>query len=124
MTEQEKTEVKLENVGKIELPKIDVSKYIGTKLKINEVTEHQGVHGYYIKIETTPVDMIGDKPFCASKILGLHEDASGNIGWSDETALGKFLKRYGVEHYNNLIGKEVIIQKRIGKNETEFLTFE
>lgn len=115
--------------GQIELPSIDITPYIGKKVKIAKVEEHKGNYGYYIKIITEPVDTIAkdkDNPIIlkATKTLGLHEDSEGNLGWGEKTALGLYLKKKEVNHYKELVGKEVILQSQTSsKDEKDYLTF-
>ncbi len=118
--------VQLDNTGEIELPKLDVTKYIGTKAKIASVTEHKGNYGFYIRVATDVIDTVGDgdnkielKP---SRIFGLQSDSTGRIGWGADTKLGAFLKKMQVAHYRDLVGKEVIVQTQTN-NDTDFLTF-
>ena len=126
MEKQEKL-VTLEGTGEIELPKLDLQQYIGKKTLISEVTEHEGAYGYFVKVATAVIDVIGEGEkkieLQASRIFGLQEDVAGNIGWGKETKLGLFLSKMGVSHYNDLVGKEVIIQLQQGKDGKEYLTF-
>ena len=119
----EETQVKLTDVGMIELPSFDVTPFIGKKVKIQNVTEHKGNFGYYVRIETEKVADFGDKEIRASKILGLHEDANGKIGWGADTKLGVYLSKHKVTHYNDLVGKEVILQTKTNKDGVDFLDF-
>lgn len=126
--EKKDTKVDIAVAGKIELPKVDVSKYIGEKTKIVSAETHQGAYGYYVKVEGEVLETIGDGDNAvqlkASAVLGLQEDAKGQIGWGEDTKMDKFLKSMGVEHFKDLVGKEVIMQTRQAKNsDTEFLTF-
>ncbi len=107
----------------IELPKLDVTKYIGKRAHIETVEECDGEHGYYIKVRTTVLDKAGEKELRASRIYGLQQDANGQWGWGKETKLGLFLKKMGVSHYNDLVGKEVVVQTQTNKEGQEFLTF-
>lgn len=120
-------EVHLESTGEIALPSIDVSKYVGNKAKITEVTEHEGNWGYYIKIQTEAVEKIegGKKPIelRGSRIFGLQEDDEGHIGWGKDTKLGAYLKKMKVKHYKDLVGKEVVLQSMTNKDGRDFLTF-
>ena len=134
--EQEETsnEVSLGDkvVGVIELPTLDVSKYVGHMVNIEKVTEHEGNFGYYIKVQTAKLDTIerekeGKKEefdIKASKIFGLQTDKDGNIGWGEDTKLGIFLKKMKVSHYRDLPGQVVQVQKRTNNEGKEFLTFE
>ena len=66
-------------VGAVDLPKIAVDQYIGTKTKIAQVTEHEGNFGdesYYIKVETDVIATAKrangeDQPLRGSRIFGL-----------------------------------------------------
>lgn len=114
---------KFEVAGKIELDRFNAKEYIGKKVKIDLVVAQQGAFGYYVRAETEPVATLGqDTHIRASRIFGLHENKQGLIGWDDNTNLGKFLAKMGVTHYNELPGKEVIVQVR-EKDDKEFLTF-
>lgn len=126
-SEKKKTEVELEDTGEIELPKIDVQKYIGREAKIELVTEHKGDFGYYVKVQTKIVDTIegGKEPIelRASKIFGLHQDKNGKIGWGKDTVLGKYLAKMNVKHYKDLVGKTIKVQTRTSNNNVDFLSF-
>jgi hypothetical protein len=109
----------------IELPKLDVTQHIGKGTTIESVEECEGSYGYYVRVQTAPVGTIGQekKPLRASKILGLQQDEQGNHGWGKDTKLGVFLKKMNVPHYNDLVGKEVIVQTQASKDGMDFLTF-
>lgn len=125
--EGENDEVTIDNTGEIELPQIDISKYIGKKIKIELVTEHKGAFGYFVKIQSTVVDTITGRKqpimLRASKIFGLQEDDEGRIGWGKQTKLGVFINKMKVAHYKELVGKEVVIQSQTNKDGRDFLTF-
>lgn len=119
--------VNLEKTGEIELPSIDVTKHIGKKAKIVRVTEQEGIHGYFVKLETEILEVItgGKEPIniSASRIFGLQEDDKGNIGWGADTKLGLFLKKMKVNHYKDLEGVEVIVQSTTNKDGKDYLSF-
>jgi len=123
MSEKKETQVTLGEVGLIDLPSFDAKPYIGKKVKIAQVTEHQGNFGYYVKVETDVVAEFGDKEIRASKIFGLQEDANGKVGWGAETKLGVYLTKCKVAHYKELVGQEVILITRLNKDGLEFLDF-
>lgn len=124
---EENEEIELQDTGEIELPQIDVSKYIGKKVNIEKVTEHKGTYGLYIKIASEIVDTIegGKEPIKlrASKLFSLYEDKNGKIGWGKKTKLGQFLAKMDVKHYKELVGKEVVAQTQTNSNGVDFLTF-
>lgn len=104
-------------VGQIELPSIDISPYVGKKVKVASVKEFEGNYGFYIKVETEEVATISEvtdpktgQPVVlkASRIFGLQSDAQGNIGWGEKTKLGVFLKKKNAKHYRDLVGMEVV----------------
>ena len=130
MVKNEKTKEKKVNikVGKIDLPKVDVSQYIGKKAKIESADVYEGEYGMYVKILTNTVETIGNGEKAielkGSKILGLQQDETGKYGYGEGTKLDLFMKKYKATELKNLIGKEVILQTQQAKNsETEFLTF-
>jgi hypothetical protein len=118
--------------GEIELPKFDVSKYVGKMVAIEEVTEHEGEYGYFIKVVTQPLEVVTRKvdnvetetPIKASRVFGLQTDAEGNIGWGADTKLGIFLRKMKVSHYRELPSRAVQVQKQTNKDGKEFLTFD
>lgn len=114
--------------GQIELPKLDVTEYIGRRAKIESVTEHEGQHGYYVKLVSEVIDSVGegDKAFelRASKVLGLQTDGDGNIGWGEGTKMGIFLKKNNLSHYKDAVGVEIVVQSTTNKEGVSFLTFD
>ena len=120
--------VNLQDTQEIELPTIDITPYIGQKAKIETIIEKKGQFGFYVHIQTEVVDTIegGKEPLLlrGSRIFGLQEDAKGVIGWGKDTKLGVFLLSMKVSHYNELEGKEVILQSRTSKDGLKFLTFD
>ncbi len=130
MSEEEKDkEVSLDDTGEIDLPQLDLTPYIGKKVKIETVTEHKGEFGYYIKIKTEIVDTLTDKrkeplELRASRIFSLQEDEQGKIGWGKDTNLGIYLKKKDVKHYKDLVGKEIVVQTVTNKKQKrDFLSF-
>lgn len=122
------TKVDIEVVGKIDLPKLDVSKYIGAKTTIVDVSTHEGTYGYYVKLNGAVLETVGQGENAivlrASAVIGLQQDEAGQIGWGEDTKMDKFLKLMGVSHFNELKGKEAIIQAKQSKSsDMEFLTF-
>ena len=119
-------------VGQIELPSIDITPYVGKKVKVAAVKEYEGNFGFYIKVETETVaviDSIKDSEgnatvLKASRIFGLQSDANGNIGWGEKTKLGAFLKKKNAKHYRDLVGMEVVTTSVTNSNdEKDYLSF-
>jgi hypothetical protein len=115
------------DVGKIDLPKIDVKKYIGKKATIESAEVYEGTFGRYLKVLTNTLETIGKGKNVVevkgSKILGLQQDAEGFWGYGEGTKLDLFLKKYKCLDTNELIGKEVILQSQVNKDNTEFISF-
>jgi len=114
--------------GQIELPTLDISPYIGRKVKIEKVEEHKGNFGYYIKIISEVVDEVdgrdGKIELRATRVFGLQEDKDNNIGWGEKTKLGVYLKKMNVDHYKKLVGKEVVCQSQTSSDDgKDYLTF-
>jgi len=120
--------INLKNTGEIVLPTIDITPYIGQKAKIETVIEKKGAFGFYIHVQTEVVDTLKGikEPILirGSRIFGLQEDAKGKVGWGKDTKLGVYLASMQVAHYNELEGKEVILQSRTSKEGQKFLTFD
>jgi len=115
-------EVALGNTGRIELPKFDATRYIGKKVQVIRVSEHKkefkNKTSYYVKFTTVEVEL----GIAATKIIGLQIDEDNNIGWGEGTKMDDFLKKYSIDHYKDMLGKEVIIQT-ITKEGKDYLTF-
>lgn len=99
----------------IELPKFDPTPYIGRKARIVDAGVFEGpvfdgVQSYYLKLVSSPVDEINGKEICATRLFNLSTDAEGQIGWGSESKLAKFLQSKGVDSYEELLGREVIVQ--------------
>jgi len=115
---------------KIDLPKIDVSKYVGQKVKIESVNYFENIikqkKTYYALVSTSVLEVLdGADPIeiRATKTLGLHIDSEGSIGWGEDTKTGQFLKFMNVENIAELVGKEVTLKTTDPKNGKQFLTF-
>jgi hypothetical protein len=123
-------ETKFEKTGEIELPSLDISPYIGKRVKIEKVSECIGEFGECVKVETEIVDTLTMKTnppkiidLRGSHVFGLQKDSDGRIGWGEKTKMGVFLKKMKVKHYKDLKGKEVILQAKTSKKGGEFLDF-
>ena len=124
----EKVDQEKKGIGVIELPSLDITKNIGKKSFIESTETYKGQYGYFLKVETDVIDTIdtkdGKQDIKASRIFGLFEDKNGNIGWGENTTLGIYLKKMNVNHFNELIGKEVIIQSITNKTDgKDYLSF-
>jgi len=119
-TESTKSSGKPEVYGEIELPPIDVSKHIGVEVPIVKADLLEGKFGWYYLVSTEDVDK--DLGICASRILGLKQDANGRWGWTAESKTGLFLKKMNVKKPEELVGKKVKVQTKETAN-GDFLTF-
>lgn len=121
--------VNLGNTGKIDLPRLDVTQFIGKKIPIAMVEEFEGEFGYYIKVSTSAVTELKKSDgsiiqICGSRNFSLQKDEEGRIGWGDGTKLDLFLNKMKVNHYKELVGKEVILQTQTSKRDgKDYLTF-
>jgi len=110
--------------GEVELPQLDLTPYIGRKVKIEKVEECQSDTGYYIQVSTEPLAKFGDKEIRATKNFGLVETEDGRVGWASKGKLATFLRRMKCSDYMQLVGKEVIVQAQYNeKAGREYLTF-
>lgn len=129
MEKQQKIQDKKVNieVGEIDLPKIDMRKYVGAKAKIESAETYEGKFGLYVKVQTEIVDIIGkgDKKveLRGSKIFGLQQDENGKFGYGKDTKLGMFLSNMKATSLKDLKGKTVTLQAQVNENNVEFLTF-
>jgi len=119
-----------------ETKKLDVTKYVGTKTKIEKASVEMSKYGRVLKIESEPIPLKdGDKlpkdaKLTASVILGIVCDADNNYYIGIDTRADKWLLSHGLTENDinvislnvgdvvkQLIGKEVVCQK----NENGFL---
>ncbi|HUV72249.1 MAG TPA: hypothetical protein VMW25_04515 [Clostridia bacterium] len=128
--EKDENEIELEDTGEIELPEIDVSKYIGTETEIETVKEYRGKNfegkaSFYIIVKTKSLETLANgKELCASRLFGLQEDDEGKIGWGKKTNLGAFLAKYSKSHYKDLVGMKVKVQTTTNKKDgKDYLSF-
>jgi len=116
------------STGEIELPRVDVTPYIGEKTKIVSADTLKGEYGYLVRFQTAVVETVRggkkDIELRGSRIFGLQEDVDGHVGWGADTKLGKFLKANKAQALKDMIGKEVILQSQTSKTGTKFLTFD
>lgn len=138
IVEQEQKETNIVDVSKFEKGTaietgIDFNKYDGVKTKISavEVREHVE-NGYYLRVISEPLDTIKkdgeDKPLFASRLFSLvkkidEETKKASLCWSLNGDLQKFLNKYKVEHFEDLVGKTVISVVEI-KKDRETLTLQ
>ena len=123
--------------GVIVLPQLDVSKYVGMKVEIERVETFKGQYGYYLKLSTKVLDAnpkdqngrpINDKDgnpiqLRATRVLGLFEDADGNIGWGEQTKTGLFMAKLKVNSVDELRGKVVQVVSTTSKSDgKDYLT--
>ena len=126
MEKQEDKQVELDIKGIIDLPKVDVKPYAGKEVQIVKVRTFEGKYGYYVKMESEVLETLkgakDDIIIKATRLFGLHEDDKGNIGWGEDTELGKFLAKHKVKTLGECVGLKVTTNI-IEKNRTEFLSF-
>lgn len=122
----------IETIGEIDLPKIDITPYIGKKAKIEQVEAFEGQYNgkttYNVKISTEVLAVLGtgDKKvqLRASKILGMQKDSAGKLGWGKDTKLGAFMEKMKAKNLLDLAGKTVIIQTQTNiAKKRDYLTF-
>lgn len=121
--EEKKSTLKIEDLEKVELPKLDVTLFAGSKVKIENVEIMEGNWGHYLKLSTEPLADLGEDKLRATKILGISQDKEGKYGWGDETKLGKYLSKKGVVKPIELKGVEVTTTIELDKDNNERLTF-
>jgi hypothetical protein len=121
--------VHIKIVGQIELPTLDVSEYVGKKVKIVDygVYYNEKFGSHYVKFKTEKLGEFVNrdnetKDITASRIFGLYQDKDGNFGWGEKTQLGLFLKKYKCETLEDVKKIEVITQSKTREN-GDVLTF-
>ena len=113
--------------GQIDLPKLDLKKHEG-KIVIEKVTQKKGKFGYFYLVESECLEKFEGKDgkeieIKASKILGISEDADGNLGWGKDGVVDNFLKKYKVSKPEDLIGVQALAVCKT-ENNKDFLRIE
>jgi len=108
------------NMNKVEAPKLDVSKYVGKIVKIENVEVIETQFGQAIKVSTEILETIEIKDkenivLRATKIFSVSKEGDIIIG----SKLDKFMIKQKVDQPLKLIGTQV----QVLKNEKDFLTF-
>lgn len=120
-------EFDMDIIPQIDLPKIDVTEYIGKKVKVVEAKVIGTQYGRAVKFETEIVADVGtkEKPalIVGTKLLGLQQDKDGVWGMGKDTKAQEFFTKYKITSHKDMIGKVVILQATEPKNGTQFLTF-
>ena len=146
--ENEQTQLKLEDLKPIEAKGVDFSEFEGNKALIEKAGVIE-VNSYYneegkkvkeprkvlaLKVESRVITSLTNAEgktveVRASELFNLIKDKDGKIGWSKapKAKLNNFLKKFGVKHPVDLIGKTAVIRLRKKENpdgsESEFLGF-
>jgi hypothetical protein len=114
--------------GEIVLPTIDTQKYIGKKVKIVSAVPVNTEFGVAVQVQTEIVETIaggkGPIELRGSKLLSLHKNAEGELGWGATTKTGLFMAKYKAKKIADLVGQTVTLQTQAKKGSTvEYLTF-
>lgn len=124
------TKIDMKDIPTIELPKFDVTPFIGKRAKIQSAeifaSTYNGKETRFLKVLTNTVTTLDDEKKTevkASKILSLQKDKDGNWGMGEGTKIAEFFKLYKVKKPEQLIGKEVVLQATPPKDGKQFLTF-
>lgn len=120
--------VELGKIGQIELPQIDIKKYVGKEVEIQRVSTFEGKYGFFVRVETEPVDTIGPDDnqieIKGSRMFGLQSDPDGKVGWGENTNMGRFMKKMGCDELGQLVGKKVMLQTVTNNNDgKDYLSF-
>lgn len=121
----------ISEIGEIELPSIDVTKYIGKKVKIVSVKPFISAkfNNPVLQVVTETVETIerkdGKKPIeiKGSRLFGLYVNDDGKTGYGPKTKLGIFMAKYRAKTPDELIGKTVVLQSQTTATGNEFLSF-
>ena len=126
-TKQPETEIEMGIIPEVEMPKIDVTQYIGKKAKIVVAKVIETQYGRAIKLETEIIATEGTTEktiqIKATKLLGLQQNAEGVWGISKDSKAKEFFTKYKISNHKEMIGKIIIVQATETKNGTQFLTF-
>lgn len=112
---QNEEKVTLENTQVIDLPPIDITPYIGKRVKIAVFEEYKNQYGYGVRLITETVGTVGKIELKARRSFFLKIDAKNIIGWVRGDPLDLFLIKLGVSHYRDAVGREVICQTEANK---------
>lgn len=105
--------IKTQATKQIELPSYDPTPFRGKSAVIESCETVETQFGIALQVATDAVDTFNDKEIRATKLFSLVQNKkTGELGWTRDSKLGQFLAAYGVEHYDQLIGKKVTLTIR------------
>jgi len=113
-------QIDLNNMSKIEVTQLDISKYVGNFTEIAAVEKVSTIYGVAVKVSSSVLDTIKiegkeDINLTASRIFSISKDGEIIIG----SKLDKFMIKQGVNQPLELVGTKI----QVLKNEKDFLTF-
>ena len=128
--------VQMKSGEAIDLPKIDVLKYVGKSALIEKVETMMGEFGLFLRVSTQVVDVpvkLDGSPLLnknnepveirGSKTYPLIDAGQGHYNWGKASKLADLLSTHKVHKPEDLVGKKVVLQATDEKNGTRFLTF-
>ena len=106
----------LDSTKEIEPQSFDCKPFIGKEVFIESVEERKGSFGFFIKLLTEPITTLPapkgskepGKEIRASRLFGLSSNDDGNLGWTEKSKLGVFLKKYNLKHYKEFLAEPVV----------------
>lgn len=115
-------------VPKEELEQIDVEKHIGQHTKIEGAELRDSKFGKAVLYSTAVVETVNpDGPneilIRGTRMFGFSKTKDGKLCIAEDSLLHKFLKEKKATRWQDAVGKEVILQTRIGKDGKKYLTF-
>lgn len=130
MAELKKNNVKVDvgAVAREDIPRFDVTPYIGKETTIKSADVYEGEYGYFLKVEGETVATIGTgdklKEVKASAILKLFQNKEGKVIIGLGSTTDVFMQTMGAKNFKDLVGKKAIMVSKTGKDKkTSFLTF-
>jgi hypothetical protein len=116
---------KLSKTGVIEMPKFDCSPFRGKPSKIGLIEEVTTPYGFGVRVSSEVITTFNGKEVRASKLFSLsRNNQTGEVGWTKESKLAKLLLTFKVAHYQDLMGKAIVLTSRADtKTGMEFLDF-
>lgn len=96
-----KNRTEFKNMKKIEMEKLDVSKYVGTKAQIVKAEVIETKYGKCLKVETNPIpltdgDKLPDGKIFRASILLSFAEKDGEIFIGTDSKLDKFCKEHKI----------------------------
>jgi len=121
MTEENKTN--LPDLDVVEVPKFDVTPYVGKSSTVEEIKLEAGKYGQYLRLTSAKLGEDEEGKAIHANMLFSLKTVNGKSVINQNGELAKFMKNKKVTNYKDLIGKQINILSEADDNGNDWLVF-